>query len=166
MWEARSLSCVSDGVPVRDDAQAKPPSAVFRIRVGDQFHQSAARPQSNNPHWGDETNSERCRRPFRVAPPADVLAEVEEDDLARLARNFAGRYGVKVRDRTYLPTFTTYRQSFTGKKAVDWLTGVHSRGYHGSGLVATRSEAIALGQKMMDREFFEVATQVRITFRR
>ena len=58
------------------------------------------------------------------------------------------RTGVKVRNRTHLPSRTVFQQSFTGAKAVDWLTGVHSRGFHGSGLVATRSEAAALAQQV------------------
>ena len=53
-----------------------------------------------------------------------------------------------MRNRTHLPSRTVFQQSFTGAKAVDWLTGVHSRGFHGSGLVATRSEAAALAQQV------------------
>ena len=162
VWEARSLSFVVNGTPDKESDHATPPAAVFRIRAGDHCHESAARPQSTNPLWGDETNSMRCRRAFRIETPTDVLAEADEDDdVARLARNFAGVHGVKVRDRIYLPSLTTYQRSFTGKNAVDWLTGVHSRGYHGSGLVATRNEAIQLAQEMMDREIFDVATPVR-----
>ena len=161
MWEARALSFVVDGVPDNVSVQGVPPSAVFRIRVGHHCHQSAARPPSSNPQWGDETNSARCRRAFRIATPADILAESEEDDdLGRLARHFAGPTGVKVRDRSYLPAMTTHEQSFTGKKAIDWLTGVHSRGYHGSGLVATRDEARVLAQEMMNRGIFHDSTRV------
>lgn len=165
MWEARSLGFVVEGIPAKESVHATPPAAVFRIRVGGLCHESAARPQSVNPQWGDEANSGRCRRAFRVATPTDILAEAEEDDdVARLARNFAGVHGVKVRDRVDLPTLTTYERAFTGQKAVNWLTGVHSRGYHGSGLVGTRNEAIELAQEMMDRGIFEVATQVRAQF--
>ena len=162
VWEARSLGFVVNGIPDKDSGNATPPAAVFRIRVGDHWHESAARPQSTNPQWGDQANSMQCRRAFRIATPTDVLAAADEDDdVARLACNFAGVHGVKVRDRIYLPSLTTYQRSFTGKKAVDWLTGVHSRGYHGSGLVATRDEAIELAQEMMDREIFHFATPVR-----
>ena len=155
VWEARSLSMVVDGEPDRLFlGNAIPPSAVFRIRVGSHWHQSGIRPPSSSPLWGDETNSARCRHTFRIATPADVLAEAEEDDdLGRLARHFAGLNGVKVRDRR--SGFTTHKRSFTGQKAVNWLTGVHSRGYHGSGLVATREEAVRIAQQMMDRSIFE-----------
>jgi hypothetical protein len=162
VWEARSLGFVVEGNPDNDSKYAAPPAAVFRIRVGDLCHESAARPPSINPQWGDESNSWRCRWAFRIATPTEILAQAEEeDDVGRLAKHFAGVCGVKVRDRIDLPTLTTYERSFTGKKAVDWLTGAHSRGYHGSGLVGTRHDAITLAQQMMDREIFVVAMPVR-----
>ena len=165
VWEARSLTMVVDGVPDKFFlGNAVPPSAVFRVRVGSHCYQSGTRPPTSSPLWGDETNSARCRHAFRIATPPGVQAEAEEDDhLGRLARHFAGPNGVKVRDRR--SGFTTYQRSFTGLKAVNWLTGVHSRGYHGSGLVATREEAVKVAQQMMDRSIFEGQQRPRSVFR-
>jgi potassium efflux system protein len=63
-----------------------------------------------------------------------------DDELRSLVNRLRGPEGVPVVDRRHL--LTVYRQCFVGREAVDWMTRA---------LGLTRSEAVAVGQLLVDR---------------
>lgn len=82
-----------------------------------------------------------------VAPNATDLSELGPEDwsdaeLAAMAETMRGPMGVPVEDRRHL--LSTYRRCFVGSEAVHWLAD-HA------GL--TRSEAVAVGQRLVDLGF-------------